>query len=60
MPKDLEIVLKVARSERVNETIGRIAFYPDGTSTGGSITLSQNSAKTQLSVDWFDGRIGKE
>jgi general secretion pathway protein H len=35
-----------------------ILFMPQGSSTGGVVTLVQGSETTQVTVDWLSGRIG--
>ena len=52
---DLELV--AAASERVDESQGRVRFFPDGTSTGGRLTLTQNERTYYVVVDWLTGRV---
>ena len=52
----LELELVAAASERIDESQGRIRFYPDGTSTGGRLSLTQNERKYDVVVDWITGR----
>jgi len=33
-------------------------FFPDGSSTGGSLTLSEDDVALVVEVDWLTGRIG--
>ena len=40
-----------------SDSIGRIRFYPDGTSTGGRVTLTGSGAKYDILVDWLSGRV---
>ncbi len=53
----LDISLVTAASERLDETRGRILFFPDGTSTGGRVTLSRNDRKFDITVDWLTGLV---
>ena len=39
------------------DAIVRLEFYPDGSSTGASIELSNATVAYQLDVDWLTGRI---
>lgn len=48
-----------ARQEQVGEDIGRIRFFPDGSSTGGRLTLS-NGGVSILAIDWIDGQVRLE
>ncbi|MFQ5466684.1 MAG: GspH/FimT family pseudopilin [Kiloniellaceae bacterium] len=53
---DFELALVAARSEQLSDTAARIRFYPDGTSTGGRVTLSAKKRKLYVVVDWLTGR----
>lgn len=57
LPKKLELALFTAQSELVREKTGGIRFFPDGTSTGGRITVSSGEAKQAVDVDWVTGRV---
>ena len=57
IPKQLELALVTAQSELVHEKIGGIRFFPDGTSTGGRITVSSGESKQRVDVDWVTGRV---
>jgi general secretion pathway protein H len=54
---DLSITLVTARSEVIAEEQGKIRFFPDGSSTGGRITLSSGTHKYIVDVDWLSGRV---
>jgi general secretion pathway protein H len=53
----LELSLFTAQSELQNEKVGNIRFFPDGSSTGGRITLSGGKNKILIDVSWLTGRI---
>ncbi len=57
LPKDLEIKLYTAQSEVTSERRGAIRFYPDGSSTGGRITVASGERKYLVDVDWLTGRV---
>ena len=57
LPKDLEISLYTAQTEVASERRGSIRFYPDGSSTGGRITLAAGERKYLVDVDWLTGRV---
>ena len=57
LPKRVDIVLFTARSEQQSEQSGAIRFFPDGSSTGGRITLSTDSMRYLVNVDWLTGRV---
>ena len=53
----VDLKLFTAQSEVQNERIGSIRFYPDGSSTGGRITVSSGERKYLVDVDWITGRV---
>jgi general secretion pathway protein H len=57
LPKDLELKLYTAQSEVTSERRGAIRFYPDGSSTGGRITVAAGERKYLVDVDWLTGRV---
>ena len=57
IPEDLNIALVTAVSELDSDKQGHIRFYPDGTSTGGRITLSYKGNGYAVDVDWLTGRV---
>jgi general secretion pathway protein H len=57
LPEKLDLKLLTAESEVTSEKRGSIRFYPDGSSTGGRITVASGEAKYQVDVDWLTGRV---
>ena len=57
LPQRIEIKLFTARSEQQSEQRGAIRFFPDGSSTGGRITLSTAGARYLVNVDWLTGKV---
>lgn len=57
LPKDLDINLFTAQSEQLEEQVGNIRFFPDGTSTGGRITLTAKGSSFAVDVDWLTGKV---
>jgi len=53
----IELKLDTAESEVAGEHRGGIRFYPDGSSTGGRITVSAGERKYLVDVDWLTGRV---
>ncbi len=53
----LQLSLVTAASEQLDDTRGRIRFFPDGTSTGGRVTLSRDDRKFDITVDWLTGLV---
>lgn len=57
LPKKLDLSLFTAETERVGGSRGAIRFYPDGSSTGGRITVAAGSNRQMVDVDWLTGRV---
>ena len=57
LPDDLDLELFGSASEAVDHTSGGIRFYPDGSSTGGRITLARGTRSYELEVDWLLGSV---
>ncbi len=57
VPPAIRLTLLTARREQIDETQGRIRFFPDGTSTGGAVRLRREARAYEVAVDWFDGRV---
>lgn len=56
LSSDIDITLDIAQSQ-VSETTGGIRFFPDGSSTGGRITLELEENKRQLDINWLTGQV---
>ena len=57
LPDGIELKLDTADSEVTGERRGAIRFYPDGSSTGGRITVSAGERKYLVDVEWLTGRV---
>ena len=57
LPEGLDLKLYTAQSEVSSTRKGAIRFYPDGSSTGGRITVSAGERKYLVDVDWLTGRV---
>ena len=57
LPARVNVRLLTLASERVAITNGGIRFNPDGSATGGRITLSEGSNALAIGVDWLSGRV---
>lgn len=55
--KNVELNLFTAQSEQIGEKVGNIRFFPDGTSTGGRITLTAKGSSFTVDVDWLTGKV---
>lgn len=57
LPGDMTMKLFTARSELEEEGVGRIRFFPDGSSTGGHIELLHDDAVWRVEVMWLTGDV---
>jgi general secretion pathway protein H len=57
LPDNIELKLYTAQSEVVSDKRGSIRFYPDGSSTGGRITVASGERKYLVDVEWLTGRV---
>ena len=57
IPSDIELKLLTATVELEGEGAGRVRFFPDGTSTGGQITLARGGNSYYILIDWLSGRV---
>lgn len=57
LPEKTVVNLFTAQSELMDAKTGSIRFYPDGSSTGGRVTLSRDERKYMVDVDWMTGRV---
>lgn len=60
LPEGVEMSVKTALSDILDESTGRIRFFPDGSSTGGRITLLAGHREWLISVAWLTGEITLE
>ncbi len=57
LPSGVGVSLTTARMELTDEDAGGIRFYPDGSSTGGSITLGNDEFTQTLDIVWLTGEV---
>ena len=57
LPARLSIALVTVDGERRSVAIGDIRFNPDGSSSGGRITLADGPHRVAVGVDWLTGRV---
>ena len=61
VPEALSLEVEVARQLVEERGVGVIRFYPDGSSTGGSVTIMRENGDGQrIRVDWLLGRVTHE
>ena len=57
LDEDIKLSILTAESELDGQGGGRIRFYPDGTSTGGRVSLTLDDTTYHVVVDWLTGRV---
>lgn len=60
LPEELEVKLLTAQDEVTEDGVGRIRFYPDGSSTGGRVTLLREQKEWRIEVAWLTGEVRLE
>lgn len=60
LPGGMIIAAVVPDSRRLSAHAAVIEFFPDGSSTGGRVSLSApGGGKSSLAVDWLTGRVAR-
>jgi len=57
LPADVRLALFTQQDEVVSGAEGRIRFFPDGSSSGGRISLSGGERVWWVGIDWLSGRV---
>ena len=57
LPESVALKLYTAQSELLDSATGGIRFFPDGSSTGGAITVSGPKLAYRVNVDWLTGTV---
>ncbi|MEO8808724.1 MAG: GspH/FimT family pseudopilin [Rhodanobacter sp.] len=57
LPRGLNVSMTSAKEDRPNDHTGRIRFFPDGSSTGGRITLKAGQREWHVNVSWLTGEV---
>lgn len=58
LPAGMQVSITSAREDQPDAHTGRIRFFPDGSSTGGHITLQRGNRRWQVNVAWLTGAVG--
>lgn len=53
----INLSLTTASKEQISDVAATIRFFPDGSSTGGEITLSQGKLAYSIQIHWLTGRV---
>jgi general secretion pathway protein H len=57
LPDGTQAALTTAQSLLEDRGRGGIDFFPDGSSTGGRVTLSMSGRSVRVDIEWLTGRI---
>lgn len=57
LPEAVALKLYTAQSELLGDATGNIRFFPDGSSTGGAITISGPKRAYRVNIDWLTGAV---
>ncbi|UEM24404.1 GspH/FimT family pseudopilin (plasmid) [Skermanella mucosa] len=52
-----DFFMRTAIQETEGDRVGSIRFFPDGSSTGGRISLSSGRSSHTVTVDWLTGHV---
>ena len=56
-PKNVTANIKFAALRGIQPKEGAFRFFPDGSSTGGEVTLNLHRRQTKVCVDWLTGNV---
>ncbi len=57
LPEGMALEIATARQEQSGEQQVGVRFFPDGGSTGGTVTLRNNAGSLAITVDWLTGQV---
>lgn len=57
LPEPIHLSLYTAETELMDEGVGRIRFFPDGSATGGRVTLAGAGREREVDVSWLTGEV---
>jgi general secretion pathway protein H len=57
LPAEIELGLFTTTTETLDEGTGRIRFFPDGSATGGRVTLIASKQTRVVDVNWLTGEV---
>jgi general secretion pathway protein H len=57
LPNDVSVALLTTRDELVSQAVGHIRFNPDGSSSGGRVTVVGGNRIWWVGIDWLSGRV---
>ena len=60
LPDGLDMKLLTAASEQTGDGKGLIRFFPDGSSSGGRVTLTRDRHEWRVEIAWLTGEVRME
>ncbi|MGZ5013398.1 MAG: GspH/FimT family protein [Methylobacter sp.] len=60
IPEGVDVTVVTAQTELTGKGAANIRFFPDGSSTGGRVTLERGQTKWKIDINWLTGQIELE
>jgi len=60
IPKGIDVTVVTAQTELTGEGSASIRFFPDGSSTGGRVTLERGQTVWKIDINWLTGQVEPE
>ncbi len=60
LPEGLDMKLLTAAKEQTGDSKGLIRFFPDGSSSGGRVTLKRQDHEWRVEIAWLTGEVRME
>lgn len=57
IPEEIDLKLFSADSEILSSVRGSVRFFPDGSSTGGRVTLTAGGRAQLVDINWLTGQV---
>jgi general secretion pathway protein H len=60
VPSGVHLVLMTTTDERIDDAVGSIQFFADGSSSGGGVRVAKGKNQGEVLVDWLTGQVSIE
>ncbi|MGF1456021.1 MAG: GspH/FimT family pseudopilin [Alphaproteobacteria bacterium] len=60
LPEDMTLEVKAVHQTNAGPTMARVLFYPNGQSSGGSLTLAQAGVTVRVTINWITGHAAAQ
>ncbi len=57
LSEEVAITVRTAENQIINDQVVGVTFFPDGSSSGGTITLESGNDLFEISIVWISGKI---